>query len=344
MKSGLSSRSREPSPGQLRVTGYRFWDFGLNLCGCVERKILGMADEPRILVYEGRRFLRPETGPKVEGTKEAGFENLPRLIISSVLVATFMIIGGIWFAEQIRSGAIAWDSPWKWLALVFTIGPIFLVIGLTVLAARLRAPIEKPDLPQDPVRLLCGFQPNQIRTRMTGSLELELGMIRVRNETQVVEINRLEVDQFRIVEGRIRLRVPKFHSLPPMYLLLYPLGKKFKNLADQKSALKELVLRLETMPTSTLASTYPAIERREFERPPGTLQKCVVAGVLVGLILCAVALAIRRPEVSNQGGDFLGWILMPVGWTVVITMFAFGDVWLAKLDNTWLRKKGIVRD
>lgn len=306
--------------------------------------MLGMADEPKILVYEGRRFLRPETGPKVIGAKETGFENLPRLLISCVLTAGFMIFGGLWFAEQLRSGAISSDSPMKWLALVFTLGPMILFMGLAVVGARMKRPIEKPKLPPNPVRLSWGFQPNRGRTSMSGSLELEHGLIRIRNEKHLIEINRLEIDQIKIVEGRVRLRVPKFHALPTMYILLCPISGEYGNLAVQRSALKELVRQVETMPKSALPSTYPTIERREFERPSGTFAKCIFAGILVGLCLMLFISLLPRPDGFDRSGEVLGWVLMPICVSTLISVMAFSDVWTARSENKWLRKKGIIRD
>lgn len=306
--------------------------------------MLGMADEPRILVYEGRRFLRPEIGPRIEGAKDAGFENLPRLALASIGTAVFMIGSGVWFANKLRSGEIPWDSPWKWFALVFTLGPMILFMGLAVVGARMNRPIEKPKFPPNPVRLSWGFQPSRGRTNMSGSLELEHGLIRIRNDEHLIEINRLEIDQIKIVEGRVRLRVPKFHALPTMYILLCPINREYGNLSVQRSALKELVRQVETMPTSALPSTYPTIERREFERPSGTFAKCIFAGILVGLCLMLLVRFLPRPDGFDRSGEVLGWVLMPICVSSLISVMAFSDVLTAKSENKWLRKKGIIRD
>ena len=328
--------------GDKRTEGSGSWN--LNLLSVSKRILWRMSIEPRILVYEGRRFLRPETGPKVVGAKETGFENLPRLIISCVLTVAFMIGGGVWYSNKLRSGEIAWDSPMKWLVLVFTVGPMFFFISVVMLGARKRKPSLKPQLPPNPVRLSWGFQADRGRSRMTGSLEIEHGLIRVRGETQLVEINRREVDQIKIVEGRVRLRVPKFHSLPAMHLFLNPINEEPGNLADHRKALKELVHKLETMPSSILPSTYPTIERREFERPPGTLTKCMLAGIVAGLALMATVTAIRPTGSTEMVDDLFGWIFVPASVAILVTTLAFADVWVAKSENNWLRKKGIVRD
>ena len=304
--------------------------------------MLGMADEPRILIYEGRRFLRPETGPKVVGAKETGFENLPRLIISCVLTAVFMIGGGVWFANKIQSGELPFDSPWKWLALVFTMGPLVLFLALSVLAGK-RKPAEKPDLPLNPVDLAWGFQSNGGTQRLGGSLELVNGLIRVSNQKHTVEINRLEVDEIKIVERRIRLKIPKFHSLPTMYLYLRPANVETGTLAVKREELKALVAKLQGMPTSTLSSTYPMIERREFMRPPGTLLKCVVWGMLSGLVLTTLV-RLRRVEMRPGGSEPWMWIVIPLLVTGIIVMMTFMDGWVAASENKALRRKGIVTD
>ena len=315
----------------------------MHLLGGVGRKMLGMADEPRILVYEGRRFLRHETGPKVVGAKETGFENLPRLIISCVLTAVFMIGGGIWFANKIQSGELPFDSPWKWLALVFTMGPLLFFMGLSVLAGK-RKPAEKPDLPPNPVALVWGFhQSNGGMQRLGGSLELVNGLIRVSNEKHTVEINRLEVEEMKIVEGRLRLKIAKFHSLPAMYLYLRPANVETGTLAVKREELKALVKKLEGMPTSILPSTYPMIERREFQRPPGTLLKCVVWGLLSGSLLTGLV-RLRRVEMQPNVSEPWLWLVIPLMVTGIITMMTFMDGWVASSENKSLRKKGIVRD
>ncbi len=342
MKSGLSSRSREPSPGQLRITGY-LDGVGVNLRGWLGRIIWRMSDEPRILVYEGRRFLRPETEPKMEGAKEAGFENFPRLAIASVGTTVFMIGSGVWFANKLRSGEIPWDGPMKWFVLMITLGPLFFFCGLVLIQGRKRPP-QKPVLPPNPVLLLSSLAPNQGKTKIFGSLELKNGLIRVVGETQTVEINRLEVQNVKIVEGRVRLVIPKFHKLPVIHISLCPVNEELGNLAVKREGLKELVSRIAKMPTSTLPSTYPRIEFREFQRPPGTLAKCVVAGVISGLGLMSLAIAIGRPETADPTSTAMGFVLMPVCLATLFGTVAFGDVWVAKSNNKWLRKKGIIQD
>jgi hypothetical protein len=305
--------------------------------------MLGMADEPRILVYEGRRFLRSETGTKVEGAKEAGFGNLPRLAIASIGTAVFMIGSGVWFANKLRSGEIPWDSPWKWFALAIMLVPMFFFMGLVLLQAK-KKPVEKPKLPPNPIYMKTSLYPNKAGTVSTGSLELQNGLIRVVGEKQTVEINRLEVESIKVVEGRVRLVIPKHHALPAMHIFLSPINEELGNTLVKREVLKNLVSRIESMPTSTLASTYPRIEFREFQRPPGTLTKCLGGGTVVGLGVAGTARIFGRPDIQPPGSEPFFWLAIAICFATLISVMAFGDVWVAKSNNKWLRKKGILRD
>lgn len=290
------------------------------------------------MVYEGRRFLRPETGPKVEGAKEAGFENLPRMIIACVLTAAFMIGGGIWYSNKLRSGEIKWDSPMKWLVLVFTLGPLVAVIGSAALSLRRRKSSGEPELPPNTVRLSWGFEPNRPSSGMLARLEIENGLIRVHHEGQTVEINRSEIDQIKIVDGKVRLRVPSFHALPSMYLFLKPLSLDIGKSSARREAVDTLAAQIDNMLGSTLPSTCPAIEMTERERPRGTWAKCSLAGLAIWGALEAFFKAGGRSD--PPGASLFAASIL----TIFIVILTFGDVWLAKSNNNSLRRKGIVRE
>jgi hypothetical protein len=112
----------------------------------------------------------------------------------------------------------------------------------------------------------------------------------------------------------------------------------------KREVLKELVSRIESMPTSTQPSTYPRIEFREFQRPPGTLAKCIVGGGIAGLGLAALARFVGRPTIQPPESEPFFWLALSVCFATLVSVTAFGDVWVAKSNNKWLRKKGIVRD
>ncbi len=327
--------------GDKRTGGSGSWN--LNLLSVSESILWRMSVEPRILVYEGRRFLRPETGPKVVGAKETGFGNLPRLAIASIGTAVFMIGSGVWFANKLRSGEIPWDSPWKWFALAIMLVPMFFFMGLVLLQAK-KKPVEKPKLPPNPIYMKTSLYTNKAGTVSTGSLELQNGLIRVVGEKQTIEINRLEVESIKLVEGRVRLVIPKHHALPAMHIFLSPINEELGNMLVKREVLKELASRIESMPTSTLASTYPRIEFREFQRPPGTLAKCIVGGGTAGLGISALMMLLGRPSRQDPGSDALLLVIPPLCLATLVVVIAFGDVWVAKSNNKWLRKKGILRD
>lgn len=51
-----------------------------------------------------------------------------------------------------------------------------------------------------------------------------------------------------------------------------------------------------------------------------------------------------RPDGFDRSGEVLGWVLMPICVSSLISVMAFSDVLTAKSENKWLRKKGIIRD